>query len=342
MGSQDLVGTRDLDVPSQKGRALLVDLLRCPSCAGELKAEVEEYVCLQCRTPYPVKEGIPRFLGSLSEGEQQVNRSFTLEHQRYLDASYLHVTPQLVEQWLEDIRLPRDYFRGRLVLDAGCGSGRWTYAMAQLGATVVAVDFTESGVEMTHKTTVDLDNVVVLQADLFHLPFKPACFDLVVSWGVLHHTPSTKAAFQRITPLVKKGGQLYVMLYEKYNPVKFLFTDIIRWYLRRLPEGRRYRACRSLLIKNRLLYSVLANLMICAPYPESGDSLEVSTRQFGLYDAYSPLFNHLHTRQEVLSWFQEERFHETTLTRPVRYSHWLDVFRRGECGEAIHLRGTRL
>lgn len=322
-------------------RAILDRLLICPACRGELKGESERYTCMGCQRIFPVVSGIPRFLPGLSSEEQQVGRSFNFEHTRYEDAHFLRFTPRLVQQWLDDIKLPADYFKGKLVLDAGCGSGRWTYAMASLGATVVAVDLTDAGVEITHQATAQFDNVAALQASVVELPFRPESFDLVVSWGVLHHTPDTRVAFERITPLVKKGGQLYVMIYEKHNPLKFFLTDLLRGVLRTLPEERRHRACRRLIIRNPWLYSRLARLIICAPYPQSGDSLEVSTLQLGLYDAYAPVFNHLHRREEIEGWFRDGGFSQLTLTGPVRCTAWRDVLRSGECGGSIKMRGVR-
>ena len=323
-------------------RAILSDLLVCPLCRGILKEGQEEYECLDCHKTYPVTNDIPRFLPDLSDKEQQVKRSFNLEHLRYTDSHHLHFTPRLVQQWLDEIQLPPEYFKGKLVLDAGCGSGRWTYAMASLGATVVAVDLTEAGAEITHQATAHMDNVAVLQASLFQLPFNPESFDLVVSWGVLHHTPDTKKAFARIAPLVKPGGQLYVMVYEKQNIVKAFCTGLIRLLLQRFPEEQRYRLCRRLIFKNRRLSWVLKHLFICAYYSPGADALEVSTIQLGLYDAYSPRYNHLHSSQEVFALFGEQRFDQLMLTSPIRYTDWLKVWLAGECGGSIKVRGRRV
>jgi 2-polyprenyl-3-methyl-5-hydroxy-6-metoxy-1,4-benzoquinol methylase len=320
---------------------ILRNVLICLRCQGELQEEPERYVCQACGETYPVVAGVPRFLTDLSRGEQQVRRSFNLEHARYTDSCHLHFTPRLVQPWLEDIQLPAEYFKGKLVLDAGCGSGRWTYAMALLGARVIAVDFTDSGVTITHQATHAMENVAVVQANLFGLPFQPGTFDFVVSWGVLHHTPDTRAAFERIAPLVKRGGHLYVMVYEKHNPVKFFFTNLIRWILRKLPEDRRYQACKLFIIRNRRLCSLLGHLMICAYQPKTADPLALSTMQLGLYDAYAPVFNHLHTREEVSRWFRDSRFGQITLTKPVRYTTKTDVFRFGECGGSVNMRGVR-
>jgi 2-polyprenyl-3-methyl-5-hydroxy-6-metoxy-1,4-benzoquinol methylase len=326
---------------ARQKRALLAQILACPSCSGTLREEAEQYVCRSCQRQFPIQGGIPRFLPVLSQDEQQVKRGFNVAYEHYRDSRYLHFTPALIDQWLEDVKLPKDFFKGKLVLDAGCGSGRWTYAMASLGATVVAVDLTDSGVAAAYAATSNMDNVVVLQASLFQLPFHQESFDFVVSWGVMHHTPNTKSAFDRVAPMAKRGGTFYVMVYEKHNPWKFVWTDMIRRVLHRFPEPRRYDLCRHLIIKNRFLYCLLGHHIICAPYPKRGDPLEVSTIQYGLYDAYTPMYNFLHTRVEVASWFEEHKFSQLELTKPIRFNNKKDILRQGECGGSINMRGVR-
>jgi len=322
-------------------RAMLENLLACPTCLGRLRSKPDGYLCVRCQQWFPVRKSIPRFVGELSKGEQQVRTSFDLEHSRYQDSRHLHFTSELVQPWLQDIQLPAEWFRGKLILDAGCGSGRWTYAMAMLGATVVAVDFTDAGVAVTHEATMGLENVTVLQADVAHLPFRHDSFDCVVSWGVLHHTPDTKASFDRLVPLLKRGGTLYVMVYEKHNPWKFIWTDLLRGGLRLVSDRLRYRLCRFLIIKNRILFSFLRHRIICSAGSLNDDPLDLSTKQLGLYDAYSPLFNHLHTREEVRSWFDEHKFDQITLTKPVRFTQPQEVVLYGECGGSVNVRGVR-
>jgi len=121
-----------------------------------------------------------------------------------------------------------------------------------------------------------------------------------------------------------------------------LCTGLIRMLLQRFPEEQRYRLCRRLIFKNRRLAWVLKHLFICAYDPPGADALEVSTIQLGLYDAYSPRYNHLHTRQEVFAWFGEHQFDQVMLTSPIRYTDWLKVRLAGECGGSIRVRGRRV
>jgi len=316
-------------------------LLVCPACRVALDAATGGYACPSCATSYPVRDGVVRMLPPLSRAERQVRGAFDFEHRRYASARYLRISPALVDDWLADVRLPADYFKGRMVLDVGCGTGRWTYAMATLGARVVAVDFSDAAVETTRRATKDLDGVDVVQASLFHLPFRPAQFDFVVSWGVLHHTQRTARAFEAIAPLVRPGGHLHVMVYERRSPLKVAGTEALRWVMRRLPPETRYRWCGRLIIRNRLLFHLLRGFVACVPERDLSETKDFETVQFGLYDWYSPRYNHLHSVAEVRGWFARAGYGEITLTTPVKFTRPLDVFRFGECGGSISMRGRR-
>ena len=280
-------------------------------------------------------------LPSLGSAEHQVKKAFDLEHYRYRNARYLRISSALVDDWIRDVQLPREYFKGLTVLDMGCGSGRWTYAMASLGAHVTAVDFSDAAVEVTREVTRGLDGVQVIQASLSRLPFRPEQFDFVVSWGVLHHTANTAAAFRAIAPLVRLGGELYVMVYERRNPVRVAGTELLRFFLRRMSPEQRYRFCHHLVIHNRLLFQLLRGFIECVPAEKLSMALDTETAQFGLYDWYSPRYNHLHRVEEVRGWFTRAGYRDLYLTSPVRYVRWFDVFRFGACGGSIKFRGRR-
>ena len=315
--------------------------LQCPQCRGSVGPGSEAYVCEGCRARYPLSQGVLRMLPSLGRDEEQVRWAFDFEHRRYQSAKYLRITPKLVEDWLADVQLSREQFKGLTVLDAGCGSGRWSYALASLGAKVVAVDFSDAAVEETRRVTDGVGEVDVIQSSLFTLPFRPEQFDFAVSWGVLHHTPNTARAFHTIAPLVRPAGRLHVMIYERRSPIKVVGTELLRMILRRLPAETRYRFCEKLIIKNRLLFHLLRGLVACIPSADLNGDLEAETAQFGLYDWYSPLYNHLHSVTEVRGWFHHAGFEDITLTSPIKYHRPLDVLRFGECGGSISMHGRR-
>jgi SAM-dependent methyltransferase len=281
----------------------------CPACAGDLQQGEDSLTCESCGRTYPVTGGIPRFVEEAPGASAQVQRVFDFEHRRYQDSWYTQFHPRLVDQFLDECGLPREFFVGKRALDAGCGSGRWTYAMAELGAEVVGVDLTAGGPESANATLSDRANVQFAQADLFALPFRPRTFDFAVSWGVLHHTRNTKAAFDQLVPLVKPGGTLFVMVYEAGSRLREVGTNALRAVMRRLSDERRYRACRLLVTRNALVSRALSPFLIVTYLPPDS-TLDVSTAQFGLFDAYSPRWNHLHTRAEVAGWFAAAGFED--------------------------------
>lgn len=286
----------------------LDELLLCPVCHEGRPARADDaYTCLSCNRRFPIVRGVPRLLEDVPEDSRQIQRVFDFEHRRFEDSWYTRFESRLVHQFLEDCRLPREFFEGIRALDAGCGSGRWSYALAELGAEVAAFDLTEGGIEAATNQLGSRPNVFTCQANLFQPPFAPESFDFVMSWGVLHHTPDTHHAFRQLTPLVKPGGTMYVMVYEKRSPMMFFFTNIVRWFMRRLPDERRYDACRYLVIRSPVVARTVSPFLMISRYTP-GSGVDVKTLQFGLFDAYSPRYNHLHSRDEVRGWFEQAGF----------------------------------
>ena len=107
-------------------------------------------------------------------------------------------------------------WRGRDVLEIGCGVGTDSVRFARAGAVLTAVDLTETAVELTRGwlASESLPGTV-LQADAERLPFADETFDLVYSWGVLHHTPETARALAEVRRVLRPGAEARIMLYNR-------------------------------------------------------------------------------------------------------------------------------
>ena len=117
--------------------------------------------------------------------------------------------------------------KGKLILEVGCGMGTDSRYISKKGARIVSLDLSFDNVALTMKgmRLFNLDGNGVC-SDGENLPFKDSCFDVVYSFGVLHHTPDTQRAIDEIYRVLKPGGKCVIMLYHKgyaYYILLFLY-----------------------------------------------------------------------------------------------------------------------
>ncbi|MDE1763997.1 MAG: class I SAM-dependent methyltransferase [Thaumarchaeota archaeon] len=135
---------------------------------------------------------------------------------RYLlsDPSFKNNVDSIISE--QEILIKREWFRGKNVLDAGCGNGRWSYGLAKLGAKLTCVDINPIAIEETRKALSEFGNeFTFLVSSLEELNLAEGSFDLVFSWGVLHHCVSFTKSLQNLTRVLKNGGFLYLYLYGR-------------------------------------------------------------------------------------------------------------------------------
>jgi SAM-dependent methyltransferase len=157
----------------------------------------------------------------------QTRNSFDIQWKLMPDGVHMLSDPVFQAEMIDLLEsysgLSSSWFPGKKILDAGCGNGRWSYALSVAGADVTAIDQSLHGLETTRQKCSIFNGFSCQQANLLEpLPFDSNTFDMVWSFGVLHHTGDTYKAFMNITPLVKSGGILFLMLYgEPQRPGEF-------------------------------------------------------------------------------------------------------------------------
>lgn len=137
-------------------------------------------------------------------------------------------------------------FKGKKVLEIGCGSGIDSAEFAKYGADIYATDMTDKAVNHTKNLFKRLNMNEELisrikKVNATNLPFEDNFFDLVYVYGVLHHIPIVERALDEIYRVLKPGRQCFVMLYHKdsllyYYSVLYLGGVVFKGFKKGLSE----------------------------------------------------------------------------------------------------------
>lgn len=202
-------------------------------------------------------------------------------------------TKKRVKEFLELTGIKKWYqkdsfIKNKICLDAGCGPGRWTYAMKELGAVKVdSFDISEEAIKRCR--IVNPDAYVFNIMDLEQNPK----YDFVLSWGVIHHLQNTREAFSKVSSQVKKGGMLHIMVYNKENDWAY--------------DGFRGDTC----VEKHNFWEKLSfkeKIELCKKKAQSagGDV-------HGWFDAFNPTYNWSFYVDDVRKWFEDEGFSNITV-----------------------------
>ena len=122
---------------------------------------------------------------------------------------------------------------GKQVLEIGVGLGADHQRFAQAGAHLTGIDLTARAVTHTRRRLAMFGfNSALSIGDAENLEFPSDAFDLVYSWGVLHHSPNTPRAVSEVHRVLRPGGVAKVMIYHKWSLVGYMLW--IRYALLRL------------------------------------------------------------------------------------------------------------
>ena len=214
------------------------------------------------------------------------------------DDWFLQNVESILSEELVGVR--RDWFPGKTVLDAGAGNGRWTVGLLKLGCSVLAVDFSAAALERVRDYVSQLcteeegARLETAAADLLAPPadLLGRRFDLVYSFGVLHHTGDTHAALRNVAPLAGDEGAIFLYLYgrESVTGRARVVLAAERTVLAPLPFGLKRKVIR-----------------VISPRSDVHQA----------FDAVSPTINDRHTLEQVTAWLHEAGFPDVGQTIPT-------------------------
>lgn len=306
----------------------LIGWLRCPACRAGLERRADVLRCRGCEATYPVVAGVPRLAGEtyVESFGRQWNRYDVVRHDE--DESTFRVKTGIDPSEL----------RGRLVLDAGCGGGRYALLAGRAGARVVGVDLS-SAVDKAAALCSWLPSVAIVQADLLDLPLAEGAFDLAFSIGVLHHSPDPRRAFAQVAARVKPGGSLAVWLYRRNTFIQEWTNSALRAGTTRLPARLLEIGCAGLGVLGGIPV-VRQTLNKVANFSNHPDwTLRVCDN----FDWYAPRYQSHHTTAELEGWFRAEGFDDLRVLPPARTGRLYDWAYRHDLviGSGVNVVGRK-
>jgi SAM-dependent methyltransferase/uncharacterized protein YbaR (Trm112 family) len=312
-----------------------LDLLAFASAADEVVRD-GVLLCETCLVRYPVTSHVPVLLdfetplhgwfdeehpadvrrverygrprGTARPGELLTQRSFTAEWTPMADDEltfgYTHAQRE------DFIRLELDWPPRVLdgdegpVLDVGCGAGLEALALhAVTGREVFATDLNLSLLG-TGARIDEHPHVHTVVASLFALPFERRSFELVYSHGVLHHTYSTRRAFDAVESFRSEGGVVYIWVYAEEDMttgirirVGYLGELLARPTIARLPAAPQTAVVGALAAHHYLRVGRRA---------ANRDKWRYANSVHSVRDRWTSYYAHRHSFHEVMTWFLEK------------------------------------
>jgi SAM-dependent methyltransferase len=202
--------------------------LRAPGHGQECRLEEVEggLRCVETGETYPWIRGVPSLYAPAPDEAREVTdkvRSF-YEENPFPSYEGIEEFGELVSKGHQNPftrRLLRSIGYNKKILECGCGTGQLTHFLQLNNNHVLGVDLSLGSLALAieHKLRNQLARSAFAQMNIFNLAVKDACFDVVISHGVLHHTYDARRAFGEIVRKVKPGGIVMVGLYNYFARV---------------------------------------------------------------------------------------------------------------------------
>lgn len=261
---------------------------------------------------WPIAGGVVRFRSEDGYASSFAKQWKAFQIEQYDDHNGSNITKT---RYVKETQWPTEGLENELVLEAGCGAGRFTGILARTGADVISFDYS-SAIDVSVEQNSAFNNIAFAQCDILDMPFAPNVFDRVFCHGVLQHTPDPALAFKALNRVLKPGGRLSVDIYHRDGKVrpwksKYLWRPIttrmnpdrlmssLRWFIPKwLPID-------TFIKRIPVLANYLGAIIPCWNYHFANLSSEqkVQWAIMDTFDALAPMYDLPVRRAELESWF---------------------------------------
>jgi len=253
--------------------------------------------------------GIPRFVPSGSYASLFGDQWKEYKKTQLDSYSGSPITETRLDRCLGELK---NDLKGKQVLEAGCGAGRFTEVLLKKGAVLTSADLS-SAVEVNAENFPINETHQVIQADINNMPFRNESFDVVLCLGVIQHTPDPDQTIANLYELVKQGGTLVI---DHYTFTKSHFFRLAPFYRNRLkkksssetiPETKRLVSKFLPLHKkyaNNKFMSVLLNrispvITYYTVFPELNDKQQEEWALLDTHDSLTDWHKHYRNKKEI-------------------------------------------
>lgn len=302
--------------------------LICPRCKealiissdNHIPEKIEEgfLLCTKCDTHYPITRGIPRFVP-----QDHYTTAFGYQWLQHAKTQYDSFTGMPVSE--NRIRIETKWpekLSGEKILEVGSGSGRFTEQLIKKDAFIASFD-ASIAVEANYASHGDNPSVLIVQADIYALPFSDAYFDRLVCIGVLQHTPDPRKSIATIVTKVKTGGSCVMDIYRKHAWYRQMWNTRfwVRPVTKRMRPENLYKLCHGYIslmwplarLITKLPYGRSINQKLLIPelmtskgkYGKFSDALHKQWTILHLFDWLNPTYDQPQHRETFHAWLTD-------------------------------------
>ncbi len=208
----------------------------------------------------------------------------------------------------ENYKIPEDFFKDKLVLDAGCGMGRFSYSASKKGTKIVIGIDPSKGIFSTRN--LERGKLAFIRANISNLPFRPKSFDSIISIGVLHHTTDMRANLENLVELLKYGGKLFIMVYKNQMIKNEFAHTLLRGLALKITHRQLYYLC-SILALPHFVVSLVK------PYRKDGQRQRPYKRAVcDNFDWLSCHYQFFYTEEEIRAMYEKAGLFNIKITNP--------------------------